>query len=195
MGMHEQGYLSRTATTENADSGRTLKLLREKEKQFRDLYDNAPVAYFSVSATDGSIIGCNLAAQRLLGLSKKTLTRKKVLDLYADTEHGLCKAKQVFKRFKAGETIQDVELQIKNRAGKPVWVSLSVEPVPDQNGQVQGQILSGGMGFSSQNQRRLHFGLGKSSKVDKIEILWPSGIRQDVFDPVLGKVNEIKELP
>jgi hypothetical protein len=63
------------------------------------------------------------------------------------------------------------------------------------NGQEQRQVLSGGMGFSSQNQRRLHFGLGKSSKVDKIEILWPSGIVQEVLNPTIGKVNEIIESP
>ncbi len=132
MEMHEQGYLLRTATTDNAYTGRTLELLREKEKQFRDLYDNAPVAYYSVSAADASIMDCNLAAQRLFGLSKKKLIRMKVFDLYADTEHGLCKAKEVFKRFKAGKPIRDVELQIKNSAGKSVWVSLSVEPVRDR---------------------------------------------------------------
>ena len=62
------------------------------------------------------------------------------------------------------------------------------------NEQEQQQVLSGGMGFSSQNQRRLHFGLGKSSKVDKIEILWPSGIKQEVLNPTIGEVNEIIEL-
>ena len=61
------------------------------------------------------------------------------------------------------------------------------------NGQVQRQVVSGGMGFSSQNQRRLHFGLGTSAKVDKIEILWPSGKRQDIVDPATGKVIEITE--
>jgi len=61
------------------------------------------------------------------------------------------------------------------------------------NGQVQRQVVSGGMGFSSQNQRRLHFGLGTSERVDKIEILWPSGRKQEVADPATGKVIEITE--
>jgi hypothetical protein len=61
------------------------------------------------------------------------------------------------------------------------------------DGQVQRQVLSGGMGFSSQNQRRLHFGLGATAKVDKIEILWPSGKKQDVIDPAVEKVIEITE--
>ena len=63
------------------------------------------------------------------------------------------------------------------------------------NGKVQQQILSGGMGFSSQNQRRLHFGLGKSTKVDRIEILWPSGKKQEVVEPSIGTVIEITEEP
>jgi hypothetical protein len=61
------------------------------------------------------------------------------------------------------------------------------------NGQVQRQVLSGGMGFSSQNQRRLHFGLGSAEKVDKIEILWPSGVTQEIPDPAIGQILEITE--
>jgi phosphoglycerate-specific signal transduction histidine kinase len=60
----------------------------------------------------------------------------KVFDLYADTKHGLPKAKRVFKRFKAGEAIEEAELQIKNSAGKLVWVSLWIRPVLDKNGKV-----------------------------------------------------------
>lgn len=61
------------------------------------------------------------------------------------------------------------------------------------NGNVQRQILSGGMGFSSQNQRRLHFGLGKASNVDKLEIIWPSGITQEIVNPATAKVHVLTE--
>src|SRR5580700_3404618 len=43
------------------------------------------------------------------------------------------------------------------------------------NGQQQMQEVSGGSGFAAQNQRRLHFGLGKSPQIEKAEIRWPSG--------------------
>ena len=43
------------------------------------------------------------------------------------------------------------------------------------NGQQQIQQVSGGSGFCAQNQRRLHFGLGKVSTIEKVEIRWPSG--------------------
>lgn len=43
--------------------------------------------------------------------------------------------------------------------------------------------LSCGEGFSIQNAKRIHIGLGDSSKIDKLEVLWPSGktsVREDV---------------
>jgi hypothetical protein len=43
------------------------------------------------------------------------------------------------------------------------------------SGQEQLQEVSGGSGFCAQNDRRLHFGLGKTARVEKVEIRWPSG--------------------
>ena len=43
------------------------------------------------------------------------------------------------------------------------------------NGQEQLQQVSGGCGYSAQNQRRLHFGLGKNSRIDKESSGGPRG--------------------
>lgn len=61
------------------------------------------------------------------------------------------------------------------------------------NGQVQKQTLDGGIGFCSQNQRRLHFGLGKNAKPEKVEIRWSSGKIQTIEAPAVNKVHKIKE--
>ena len=58
--------------------------LRGYEQDYRDLYENAPFAYFSISRDDGSILRFNAEALRLLGYKKETLARMKVFDLYAD---------------------------------------------------------------------------------------------------------------
>ena len=110
--------------------------LRQSEEQYRDLYENAPCAYFCVSAADGSVLGCNSGALRLFGYDRETVMRMKVFDLYVDKPDNVSKAQEVFKRFKAGETIRDVELQMKQKDGHPVWISLSVEPVVDRVGNV-----------------------------------------------------------
>jgi hypothetical protein len=61
------------------------------------------------------------------------------------------------------------------------------------NGQHQIQEVSGGTGFASQNQRRLHFGLGKFPQVEKAVIRWPSGKTQTIDKPVPGQLHRIKE--
>jgi enediyne biosynthesis protein E4 len=61
------------------------------------------------------------------------------------------------------------------------------------NGQQQVQEVSGGCGFAAQNQRRLHFGLGKTSQVDAVVIRWPSGKTQTVEKPALDEIHKVKE--
>ncbi len=61
------------------------------------------------------------------------------------------------------------------------------------NGRQQLQTVSGGSGFCAENQRRLHFGLGKDAQVDKAVIRWPSGRIQTIEKPVIGQINKIKE--
>jgi hypothetical protein len=61
------------------------------------------------------------------------------------------------------------------------------------NGQEQIQEVSGGSGFSAQNDRRLHFGLGKNPRIEKAVIRWPSGRTQTLDGLVSGKLYKIEE--
>jgi hypothetical protein len=54
-------------------------------------------------------------------------------------------------------------------------------------------IVDGGMGFASQNDRRLHFGLGAASRVDRAVIRWPSGTQQVVEHPPIDRLHVITE--
>jgi hypothetical protein len=61
------------------------------------------------------------------------------------------------------------------------------------NGQQQRQEVSGGSGFAAQNQRRLHFGMGKDARLEKAVIRWPSGREQTLDKPAPGQLHTIKE--
>lgn len=61
------------------------------------------------------------------------------------------------------------------------------------NGVRQVQEVSGGSGFSAQNQRRLLFGLGPDPEVERAVIRWPSGTVQTLAAPETGKVHKLRE--
>ena len=53
-------------------------------------------------------------------------------------------------------------------------------------------VFSGGS-YGSSSDPRIHFGLGSSSKIDKLEIDWPSGTKQDVFVRAVDRVLTVVE--
>jgi hypothetical protein len=61
------------------------------------------------------------------------------------------------------------------------------------NNKEQVQEVSGGSGFCAQNQRPLHFGLGKNARVDRVVIRWPSGKMQTIDAPETNRVHYVKE--
>jgi len=61
------------------------------------------------------------------------------------------------------------------------------------NGQKQVQEVSGGSGFAAQNQRRLHFGLGRDPQIEKAVIRWPSGTVQTIDHPAPDQIHNVKE--
>ncbi len=48
-------------------------------------------------------------------------------------------------------------------------------------------------GYLSQNDPRLHFGLNKHEQVDRIEIVWPSGVTQTLENVKIGQVVTVTE--
>jgi hypothetical protein len=61
------------------------------------------------------------------------------------------------------------------------------------NGKQQVQLVSGGNGFASENDRRVHFGLGKNPSIDKVVIRWPSGVMQTLTDLAPNRLYNAKE--
>jgi len=56
------------------------------------------------------------------------------------------------------------------------------------------EVRSGGS-YLSQNDLRLHFGLGTAAKVDTIEIAWPGGAKQRLENVAADRVLAIKQQP
>jgi PAS domain S-box-containing protein len=110
--------------------------IQEREKAYRDLYEQAPIAYVSVG-TDGRIKKANQRAAELFGYEVKELTDRLVFDLYADASDGKPKAREVFQRSLEGQETSAEELQCRAINGRQVWISLTAKPIRGMQGQVE----------------------------------------------------------
>jgi hypothetical protein len=61
------------------------------------------------------------------------------------------------------------------------------------DGRMQLQEVLSASGFSAQNQRRLHYGLGSATRVDRVVIRWPSGQMQTIEQPQIDTLHRIEE--
>jgi len=52
--------------------------------------------------------------------------------------------------------------------------------------------VDGGNGYAGQSMRRIHFGLGSATKIDRLEIRWPSGHVESVTVPI-NRVSTVEE--
>jgi hypothetical protein len=71
--------------------------------------------------------------------------------------------------------------------------AIGAEVVIESGDLVQRRIVDGGSGFSSQNDRRVHFGLGSREWVDRVVIQWPSGTRQVLQRPEIDRLVVVTE--
>ena len=84
-----------------------------------------------------------------------------------------------------------IAFELEGRASNRSAIGARVELHWDDR--VQVQEVSGGSGFSAQNQRRLHYGLGANAGVDRAVIRWPSGKRQTIETPQPDMIHRVTE--
>jgi hypothetical protein len=92
-----------------------------------------------------------------------------------------------------------------NTPGTNNWIAFNLEGTTSNKsaigarvtlvwgGMSQSQVVSGGIGFCSQNQRALHFGIGASDAVEKVIITWPSGLEQVLPAMEINMLHRVKE--
>ena len=84
-----------------------------------------------------------------------------------------------------------IAFELEGRASNRSAIGARVEL--QWGGRTQVQEVSGGSGFSAQNDRRLHYGLGASTAVERVSIRWPSGRHQTIDHPRIDALTRIVE--
>jgi hypothetical protein len=125
---------------------------------------------------------------------------------------------QVSRGMAIGDLFNDGRLEavVENLAGKPMilrpeggpqnhWISFQLEGVKSNrlalNARVRatagdlvqlGEAISGGS-YLSQNDLRIHFGLGLNDRVEKVEVLWPNGKTETLTNLVADRFYTVRE--
>jgi hypothetical protein len=80
-----------------------------------------------------------------------------------------------------------------NRSGIGARLRCVTHPAGETKAHAQIDEVRSGGGYFSQNDLRVHFGIGKSEKVDLLEIRWPSGLIEKVENIKPNQVIYVKE--
>jgi hypothetical protein len=60
-------------------------------------------------------------------------------------------------------------------------------------GLTQIREIDGGNGYAGQSMKRAHFGIGAATKIDAVEIRWPSGLVEKLAPPPVNKLAKVIE--
>jgi enediyne biosynthesis protein E4 len=60
-------------------------------------------------------------------------------------------------------------------------------------GQTQSQMVKGGSSYLSQSELPLTFGLGKRDRVERVQIEWPSGVKEELKNLATGRCYQVTE--
>ena len=111
---------------------RVKQELRESEQRFRDLYDEAPIAYI-YEETDSRFVSANRAAMTLLGLRPEEVRGMLGLSLVAPTPEMQERVHRAIEAIQNGEEPAGIELELRRKDdGRPVWVQWWSKPQPDR---------------------------------------------------------------
>ena len=109
---------------------RMESLLKESNERFRDLFDEAPIAYVHEDL-ESRFLSANQAALRILGVKPEEVPNMVGLSLVPDTPDAKRRAQEAFASIGRGTNTSGVTLELRRKDnGKPIWVQWWSKPDP-----------------------------------------------------------------
>lgn len=110
---------------------RMEQMLQESEQRYRDLFEEAPIAYV-YEDTETRFVSVNRAGMKLLGLLPEDVPGTVGWSLVAKNEQNEAQLAAAFKEIQQGKERGLVELELRRKDdGRPIWVQFWSRPEPD----------------------------------------------------------------
>lgn len=112
---------------------KTSEQLQQTQERFRDLFDEAPIAYVHEDL-ESHFISANRAAMRILGITPEQIPGMVGISLVPDTPEAQARVQEAFASIGQGTDTSGVVLELRRKDnGKPVWIQWWSKP--DSSGQ------------------------------------------------------------
>lgn len=112
---------------------KTSEHLQKTQAHFRDLFDEAPIAYIHENL-ESRFISANRAAMRILGITPEQVPGMVGISLVPDTPDAQRRIQEAFESIGRGTDTSGVVLELRRKDnGKPIWIQWWSNP--DPNGQ------------------------------------------------------------
>lgn len=115
------------------DRLRAEQRLVESEQRYRDLFDEAPIAYVH-EGLDSRFLSANRAATRILGITPEEVPGTIGMSFIADTDEARRRVQEAFASIGKGIDTGGVLLELRRRDnGRPIWIRWWSRPDPGGN--------------------------------------------------------------
>jgi formate hydrogenlyase transcriptional activator len=105
-------------------------LLKESEERFRDLFEEAPIAYVH-EGLDSKFIKANRAAMRILGIKAEDIPTTYGKDFIPNTPDAMRRFNEAFESVGRGTDTSGLTLELRRKDnGKPIWIQWWSNPDP-----------------------------------------------------------------
>lgn len=166
----------------------TSQALIDNERKYRDLYENAPIAYFSMDS-QGVIIKVNQTTLTLSGYTKQELIGHNILEFHAHVPGEKRTLEQARRFFDKTRSVKDAELKFRNKSNQEIWISLCVDTIRDTQDQM---IEIRAMAVDISERKVLEKQLIQAQKMEAIGTL-AGGIAHD-FNNILTPISGYSEI-
>lgn len=107
-----------------------LEKLRQSEQRYRDLFDEAPIAYVNEDL-ESRFISANKTACRTLGITPEQVIGTVGMSFIPDTPEAHQRVQEAFKSINQGADTSGVVLELRRKDnGKPLWIEWWSRPDP-----------------------------------------------------------------
>jgi formate hydrogenlyase transcriptional activator len=109
---------------------RMWEKLRQSEQRYRDLFDEAPIAYVNEDL-ESRFISANKTAMRILGITPEQVIGTVGMSFVPDTPEAQQRVRDAFKSINQGADTSGVILELRRKDnGQPLWIQWWSKPDP-----------------------------------------------------------------